>query len=264
MSILDDLDRIGDDVAGDARERFKAVAAMIEKWAIEHPEQSFKALRTFKPVLLKDGVAVVTRYHDVVQVLTHDEAFSVEPYNVKMAHLAGEFILGTDDGPRYERDISILRLAAPRSDVPALVDFMAQTAEELVAAADGGQLNVADVAKRAPARLAARWLGAPGPDEDTLIRWTLAMFEDIFVNVKDDPEVTRKAEEAAGGLREYLDDLVQRRKAERRTDDVLGRLIDMQATPETAFGDEQIRINLIGIVCGFIPTIATATTLAID
>lgn len=264
MSILDDLDRIGDDVGDDARERFKAVAAMIEKYAIEHPEQSFKVLRTVKPVLLKDGVAVVTRYHDVVQVLTHDEAFSVEPYNVKMAHLAGEFILGTDDGPRYERDISILRLAAPRSDVPALADFMAQTADELVSAAEDGRLNVADVAKRAPARLAARWLGTPGPDEDTLIRWTLAMFEDIFVNVKDDPEISRRAEEAAAGLREYLDDLVQRRKAERRTDDVLGRLIDMQATPETAFTDEQIRINLIGTVCGFIPTIATATTLAID
>ena len=263
MTILDDLERLGDDVADDARERFRAAAAMIERYAIEHPQQAFKMLRTFKPVLLKDGLAMVTRYHDVVQVLTHDEAFSVAPYDEKMRRLAGGFILGTDDGPAYERDISILRLAAPRSDVPALSDFMEQTAEELVAAA-GGRLNVADLAKRAPARLAARWLGTPGPDEDTLIRWTLAMFEEIFVNVKDDPAIARAAEEAAAGLREYLDDLVRARKAQQRADDVLGRLIEMQAMPEAAFSDEQIRTNLIGIVCGFIPTIATATTLAID
>ena len=38
----------------------------------------------------------------------------------------------------------------------------------------------------------------------------------------------------------------------------------MQATEPTAFTDEEIRVNVIGLVCGFIPTIATATTFALD
>ena len=38
----------------------------------------------------------------------------------------------------------------------------------------------------------------------------------------------------------------------------------MQGTSATAFSDEEIRINVIGLVCGFIPTIATATTFALD
>src|SRR5919199_447833 len=110
MSIVDELHDLGERVADDARERFKAAAAVLEKRA-------------------------------------------VEPYRAKMARLAGDFILGTDDGDGYERDVSILRLAAPRSDVPALTDFMERTAEELVEAhAAEGRLNVADVAKRAPAR----------------------------------------------------------------------------------------------------------------
>jgi cytochrome P450 len=263
MSFIDELEQLGDRVADDARERFKAAAALVEKHAIEHPQPVFAALRTIKPVLLAHGLAIVTRYPDVVEVLDHDDAFSVEPYRAKMERLAGDFILGTDDGPLYERDISILRLAAPRSDLPGLVDFMERTAAELVPAQ--GRVNVADIANRAPARLAGRWLGTPGPDEDSMIRWTLAMFEDIFVNVKDDPKISEAADDAAAGLRPYLDELIRSRKAAAEPgDDVLGRLLAMQAVPGTALSDERIRNNLIGTVVGFIPTIATATTLAVD
>src|SRR5439155_2823718 len=187
-------------IADDAREHFKAAAAMLEKHAIEHPQPIFSALRTVRPILVLHGIAVVTRYDDVVEVLTHDEAFSVEPYRTTMQRVAGDFCLGTDDGAQYERQVSILRLAAPRSDVPALAEFMERTADELVDAG-GGRLNVAELAKRASARLAARWLGTPGPDEDTMIRWTLALFEDIFVNVKRDPAIAAAADEAAAGLR---------------------------------------------------------------
>src|SRR3954468_13680891 len=109
MSLIDELEQLGDRVADDAHERFKAAAALVEKHAIEHPQPVFAALRTVKPVLLAHGLAIVTRYPDVVEVLDHDEAFSVEPYRAKMERVAGDFILGTDDEARYERDISILR-----------------------------------------------------------------------------------------------------------------------------------------------------------
>jgi cytochrome P450 len=45
---------------------------------------------------------------------------------------------------------------------------------------------------------------------------------------------------------------------------VLGRLVAMQAASPAAFTDEEIRINFIGLIVGFVPTIATATTFAID
>jgi cytochrome P450 len=102
----------------------------------------------------------VTRYHDVAEVLGHDEAFSVQPYREKMVRLAGDFILGTDDSPQYERDISILRLAAPRSDVPALAGFVDETADALVADA-GGRIDLADLAKRVPRGCSAAGSGRP-------------------------------------------------------------------------------------------------------
>jgi cytochrome P450 len=98
-----------------------------------------------------------------------------------------------------------------------------------------------------------------------MIAWTLAMFEAIFVNLKDDPEIHARAKEAGAGLRSYLDALIADRKASGgAADDVLGRLIAMQAASPAAFTDAEIRTNIIGLVVGFIPTIATATTFAID
>ena len=266
MSFLDELDELADEVKDDVQELRNRAVKLLEAHAREHPDRLFKLLRTVKPVLLRHNLAIVTRYHDVEEVLTHDEAFSVQPYREKMVRLAGDFILGTDDSPRYERDVSILRLAAPRSDVPELAGFVEETAEALVAEA-GGRIDVADLSKRVPARLFARWFGTAGPDEDTLIAWTLAIFEEIFVNVKNDPAIAAEANVASKALAAHLDEAIAARKAQANgapPADVVGRLLAMQGTSATAFSDEEIRVNVIGLVCGFVPTIATATTFALD
>ena len=266
MSFVDELDELADEINDDAQELRNRAVKLLESHAREHPERLFKLLRTLKPVLLRHNLAIVTRYHDVVEVLGHDEAFSVQPYREKMVRLAGDFILGTDDSPRYERDISVLRLAAPRSDVPVLAGFVNETAEALVAGA-GGRIDVADLAKRVPARLFGRWFGTPGPDEDTLIAWTLAIFEDIFVNLKNDPAIAAEADRGVGGARRLPrrgDRRPQGAVQRQRTTTWSAACWRCRATAATAFTDEEIRVNVIGLVCGFVPTIATATTFALD
>lgn len=265
MSIFGELEELGTRIGADVERLLREGKAELQQEVTEHPQPLFALLRTVKPVLLIHDIAFVTRYADVVDVLTNDGAFGVEPYTGKMQALAGDFILGLDETPEYERDVSILRLAAPRSDVPKLSDFVAQTAEELVARA-GGTINVADVAKRVPARLIGRWFGTPGPDEDSMIAWTMAMFEDIFVNVKNDPQIHEAAAQASSKLRPYLTDAIAERKRANGAggETMLDRLIAMQATPATAFSDAEIATNIIGLVVGFVPTIATATTFAID
>jgi cytochrome P450 len=263
MTVLDGLNEVARRLEGRAERRFRAAAAAIVRHAVAHPRPLFALLRTVKPVLLIDGIALVTRYDDVVEVLTHDQVFGVEPYRAKMRRLCGEFILGTDDAPAYERAISILRLSAPRSDMPALAAFVTETAESEVARRDG-RVDVADLTKRVPARLAARWLGVTSPDEDTLVAWTLDLFNEIFVNVRDNPAIAAAADRAAAGLRPRLDGEIAARKGAGPAADVLGRLVAMQATTETALNDEEIRSNLFGLLVGFIPTVAMATTLAID
>jgi cytochrome P450 len=267
VSFLDELEEIADRVGDDAHRRLEATVELLERHAREHPQPLFALLRRVRPVLLVHGVAIVTQYDDVVEVLRRDESFSVEPYRGAMTHLAGDFILGMDDSPAYERDVSILRLAAPRSDMARLGEFVSDTANALVAeAAQTGRVDLADIAKRVPARLVGHWFGTPGPDEDTLIAWTEAMFEEIFVNLKNDPAIHARAETAAAALRAHLDGLIAARKSGGNdgSDDVLGRLLAMQAASPSAFSDREIRTNLIGLMVGFVPTIGTATTFALD
>jgi cytochrome P450 len=270
MGFLEELDEIADRFRDEAQGVVREGVRRLEEHLKEDPTPLFRLLRTVRPVLTRGNLAIVTQYDDVREVLTHDEVFSVQPYRDKMVRLAGDFILGMDDSAAYERDVSILRLAAPRSDVSDVEAYVAAQAEGLVAAS-GGVLDVADLAKRVPARAQAAWFGTPGPDEDTSIGWALALFEEIFVNVKDDPEIARRADTAAAAWRPQLDDLIATRKTDPGAEpgraggpDALGRLLAMQAAEPAAFTDEEIRKNFIGLITGFIPTIATATTFALD
>jgi cytochrome P450 len=266
VSIEDELKHFGSRLGADVGRFVAEGKAKLTADVLAHPQPLFDLLRTLKPVLHVHDIAIVTRYPDVVEVLTNDDAFGVAPYNEKMQALVGDFILGIDNTPEYEHDVSILRLAAPRSDMPGLVGFVNETADALVAeAAANGVIDVPDLAKRVPARLIGRWFGTPGPTEDKLIEWAMAMFEDIFVNVTNDAKIHDAAMAAVGEWKPQLLGLIAERKASGTPgEDVVGRLISMQANPDTAFTDDQIAANLIGLMTGFVPTIATATSFALD
>ncbi len=268
MSLVADLEHLAGRLAADVEGFVKEGVEKLERHVEEHPQPLFALLRRLQPVLVIHGVAIVTRYDDVVAVLEDDRSFGVEPYGVKMRALTGEFILGLNDSPRYEHDVTLLRQAAPRSDTPALAGFARETAEALVAeGVAAGRIDVVEVSKRLPAQLMARWFGTPGPSEDEMIVWTMAMFEDIFVNLKNDPDVHARAKQCAGEMVPYVEGCVAERKrgsAPADGEDVLGRLIAQQSSESEAFSDAEIATNLIGLIVGFIPTVATATSLAID
>jgi cytochrome P450 len=264
MSLIDEIERLGDELHDDVDELVSKVAQRFREVALEHPQEAFALLRMLKPVLVTHGIAIVTRYDDVLEVLQQGEAFSVSEYGRKMRALAGDFILGLDDSPAYQRDVSILRLAAPGSDVPGLADLTASAAEQLVSESQG-RIDLVSLSSRVPARLSTHWFGTPGPDEETLISWSLALFADIFLNLQGDADLHGAAELAAAQMRPHLDRVIAARKASGETrDDVLGRLLSLQADPATAFSDEEIRTNFIGLIVGFIPTVTSATTLAFD
>ena len=109
-------------------------------------------------------------------------------------------------------------------------------------------------------------LGFQSADAEVpLMDWVRAMFCDIFLNFAQDPAVSKRGADAGVHFRTYVDALIADLKAGGRLqDDVIGRLIAMQADPVTALSDERIATNLIGLLVGFVPTVATATTLAID
>ena len=264
MSLWGELERLGRRMGADAERLAREGEEALAGYVTAHPQPLFELLRKVKPVLLVHGLAIVTRYDDVVAVLRNDEAFGVAPYRTKMESLLGDFLLGLESSPAYERQVSILRLAAPRSDVPGLAAFVAGAAEALVAAGHG-RIEVPELTRRVPARLARRWLGPLAADDDALIAATLALFEDIFVNLDNDAGIHEAAVAAEAVLRPQVEAEIARRKAAGGgEDDVLGRLLAMQANPVTELPDAQVVANLIGLAVGFVPPVATVVTLALD
>jgi cytochrome P450 len=271
MTLFDDVVKLAEDTAHDGQRLAGKLLELLQQRLAQDPRELFALLREVRPVFVFGGMAVVTRYPDVVEVLTHDTEFSVQAYAGPMRDITGDFILGLDQGPQYERDVSLLRLAFRQTDHPVIADLATQAASDCIAPAlPLGTIDVVkDLTDRVPARFSARYLGVAGPDEDTLIRWARILFTHIFIDLQHDRILTEQAKAASEAIRPYIDGLVSVRKSAISAgkpvpDDVMTRLLRQQALGDQAFTDIEIRSNLIGLLVGMIPTLSKTCALAID
>jgi len=237
----------------------------------------FDVLRAFLPNLVfskqfitsydNTGTASVTRYQDVVEVVSRDGDFEVV-YEPRMLEITGSenFFLGMQDTPQYSRDVSNMRIAVRRNDVVDIIQpFAARKAAEFVEATNGRIDVPKDLTLPVPAQLVGEYFGTPGPSELQMIDWTTNMFWFLFIDLKKDPSVGAKAREGALRCREYLDTAIRERKAAPSDrDDVLNRCLAMQAANLPGMDDLGIRNNLIGLIIGAIPTTSKAAIQALE
>lgn len=218
------------------------------------------------------GTAIVTRDVDVREVLARDADFLVV-YEQRMRRItAGEnFFLGMQDSPAYQRNVSAMRLAARWEDVSAIILPAVDAHAGTLAAGAEGKLDVpAQLTLPAVADMVARYFGTPvggdeQPSRDDLIAWTSVMFWYLFIDLGADPDVDRKAMDAAAAARRWLDQCIAARKASPTdTDDVLSRCLDLQRAGTFGFDDLTIRNNLIGLIIGAVPTLSRAAVQALD
>jgi cytochrome P450 len=238
----------------------------------------FSALRALLPNLLikrklitsydNSGLALVTRFEDVKEVLSRDEDFEVV-YGPRMIEITGgrNFFLGMQDTADYTRDVSNMRIAVRRDDIAAIVQpFAHRRATALIEVAKTGRIDVPqDLTLRVPAQLMNEYFGAPGPSEREMIEWTTIIFWYLFVDLTADAKVGGRALDAAARFRAYFDSLIQERKTHSSgADDVLNRCLAMQAGGLPGMDDIGIRDNLIGLVVGAVPTTSQAAVQALD
>jgi cytochrome P450 len=242
---------------------------LFQKWLVENPTDLFTELRAQQPIFVTPGPIVVSRYRDVVEVASLDEIYSVKPYGVAMMRDNGgpNFILGMENGPEFETDLSILHLAVRRNDLDSIRAIVARhAAAALDAARSVGRFDITEgYAHLVPAQFAGEYFGVPGPDSGTLIKWVRAMFADLFLNFSEDPGVIAAAVQAGQEFRTYVDSLIASIQANGRTkDDVICRLIAMQCNQPTSFSNSRLRDNLIGCVTGILENTNTAVVNIID
>lgn len=255
MSLLERLREIDSDII-----------AGLKAAAIRDPEPIFAILRKIKPILIAGDIALITRFEDVQEVLSRDDAFQVT-YAQKMEVVTGgrNFFLGMQNSPEYERDVAHMRSAVRRADVASvIVPFVSETARQLVAAADGS-IDVVALSQTVPAGLIAKYFGCPPPSERELVDWGTVLFQYLFIDLNNDPALAAAARDAAQKARLWLDETIAARKAHPvADDDVLGRCLAMQQIGLPAMDDVDIRNNLLGLLVGAIPTTSKCCAQALD
>lgn len=248
-----------------------AQAGLVGKWLGERPKEMFADLRIREPIFKSPRAVIITRYRDVLEVLHQDSVFSEMLYTPRMQRVHAHFFLGMRDTEQYQREVSIMRLAAGRADLERIRSFVSETADALVdAVRSTGSIDlVGDLSRVVPTRFVAEYLGVRGPSEDAIKRWLRALFWDLFANLANDEEVVRAANEAAGQLKDHLSGVIATRKyaleeGDEVPDDVLTRLLRLQSAAGLGLDDDGIRRNLTGVAVGAVDTTSKCVANAID
>jgi cytochrome P450 len=190
----------------------------------------FAELRDHRPVMQAGPFWLVSRFRDVEEIMHRETVFSV-PYLPNMNGVIGPFILSQDITPLYDHDVSLMRLAIRRDDMPRIQEIVSRHAVQIVnELASGGQpFDIVQTLTRiVPLRVAQEYFGFQAPDDD-MKRWARAAFEEFFVNLDNIPSVREAAIEAGKESRAALAALIaQRRESGERRDDVLGWLLQQQ------------------------------------
>jgi cytochrome P450 len=269
MTFLDEYRASEADPAG----RSEAQAAVVRDWISSRPGEMLDDLREEEPTFLTGGMAFVTRFADVIEVLERNDIFSVEPYGTAMRRLnrGPNFLLGMDDGPEYRQELSLLQHAFHREDAGRIREIVSErTSERLTPALVDGRLDLTDgFGRTIPALFVRDYFGVPGPDPGTVVDWARAIFADAFVNVLQLPLLSRRAMKASAAFRAHLDGLIAGVKADRGRGaaaggTVIGRLLALQESTEPALSDERIRDIVLWTVAGMIDNINTALSSTMD
>jgi cytochrome P450 len=250
-------------------------AHLLATWMERKPLELFGELRDTRPIFTPTPEQVfVTRYADVKEVLEREDVFSVRLHQKRMEPLTKGFVLGQDDAehaPR-EHDLSILRLAVSREDLPGTRRFTARcVGETLRTALPRGRLDVVrELARPIPTRWALQYFGLTGLDEATLMRQARALFVDIFINASQDPALHQAGLAASAELAAWVDARIARRHRWRwlprfsRQENVLDRLLEMQRVRATRLDDVAIRNAVMGSITGTLDNVSTSVANILD
>jgi len=267
-SILDAFDAIaakGGDPKEIAGKQFQFIMEQIEGNALPF----FKELRDDRPILQSPVATLVAQFRDVEEILRREEIFSVSPYLPRMMGVIGPFVLSQDITPRYDHDISVMRLVVRRDDLPRVKDIVSRHAAVVVSGLfqGSGPVDIVQtLTRKVPVRLADEYFGFSGPRDKQMMSWARSCFREFFDDLLDSPEMRAPAVAAGAEMRERLDALLAQRRAsgDGGRDDVMGRLLRLQRAGDVAnLDDDAICRTLMGLVIGMVETTSQAAVQAL-
>jgi cytochrome P450 len=252
--------------------------ALLGQWLTTDRRAFYAQLCAERPILVTPFGVFVTRFADVTEVLARTEVFTVRAYAPMMdVVLDGPFILSRDGTQHWaERGVAqAVLLPQDAQHVRELVGVLADAAlDGLTEEARSHGADRIDVvgafARRIPLQICGAYLGFPGPDEESMTRWSQASQIAIFRNPRQDPEVNATAAAAGNEMRAYLAGLVAERRASLQDQpdaaprDILGRLLRLRPPAELSFDDRRVATNLAGMLIGYLENTAQSVVQVVE
>lgn len=214
------------------------------------------------------NVFVVTRYDDVLEVLSRDQDFPV-PWAGKMKGLTdGEnFVLGMPRDAKYKLSYEQLARVFPRQDVGTIIRPQAAriSKDRVDKLASAKKKEDKDVIQKlmwaVPTELTGKYYGIPLSSPEEFAFCTVAASGYVFgpPSEKSDPQALA----AAGCLRDAIHHGLKQAKEGKNDGTVMARLVEEQRRNRNVT-DEVITAQLFGMVLGFIPTNLIASGNIID
>ena len=225
----------------------------------------FAELRADRPVLPLPVFTVVSRWTDVVDVLSRNETFRVT-YAPMMDPSVGPYMLGRDGAEENWRDKSVMRALLRWEDLPGIRALAAATAAQALAAVAPPTVDVVQTVSRlVPLRVVQRCFGFPAPDE-AMLRWSWASQADMFHNLANAKPRHDACVQAGAEMRDWVRGFLAARRPwdQAAGDDAVSRLLRMTAAGLSGLDAEQVVSNICGLLVGAIETSSQAIVNATE
>jgi len=232
---------------------------------LDDPYPHHRALREAHPVsLTPDGVWRLTRYDDCLRALRlsgagmrrTDGTLPGQTPEEAETDAGRQFMLLTDPPKHTRLRLLVSKAFTPRAIASWRPRIEAVTDELLDRVADRGEMDVvADLALPVPATLICEMLGVPVEDRDIFTEWTADATHGLALRRGNSPpEIVARVERARMGLAGYFNELIAKRRSDRRGD-LLGALITAEEDGDR-LAPEELLIQSIGLlIAGFETTI---------
>lgn len=218
----------------------------------------FWVFRGTIPVLNAGKRTYVFRDDLVREIVERNNDFTNRQINKENIerHL-GPFLLGMDESPELFKEQEAIRAVAKKEDLLRIRTLMQVSTQEVLNGIQPGEPwnLVQQYALEIPYRLISEYVGTPGSDRETMLRWNRTLFWDAFLNLKSEVEPRKAATVSGVEMKGYLNSLIQEQKAkiqagESVPDTLLTRLIRNQLEQIHPLDDDGIRRNISGILLG--------------
>jgi cytochrome P450 len=190
----------------------------------------------------------------VLELLARDLDFRIAPINAsRIEAVNGPFILGMDRGDTLVRERSALYAALAQVDLAAIQAGVAAEAAAKVTAASTEIDVVGGYARVIAAHTARTLFGIGGSDEAAFMEVARAIFAHTFLNLTNDKTIENRALIAAGYMRNWFVEEIERRRASGNLGaDFMGALLR-----DHVLDDDGVRRTLGGMLVGSIDTTAS-------